>query len=561
MRKIRCLFNKIPKYVYILLFISFILFIPALINQGIHGDDATFHIVNIMAMNENSSFFELPTRIRPLTANNFGYGSGIFYPQLIHMIILYIWKIFQIVNVPLSACIILFMFIFTFITSIFMRKLLYKYTSNSVVSTLGSIFYITYPYFIADIYRRSAYGEIISFLALPMIFLAIYNLLNEDNKIKFYIYFVLGFYLLFASHLISSIYVTLFTGIFILCHGKKIFKKNILIPFIVASLIAVFLSFDYIVPIFEHKFLGNYMVFQDSYMYSRNSVIDSVLPISNLFILGDKIATYIPIFILLLIGFMFYNFKKVKNIVDSKIIFGLSIVFVLAILLVTVPFIWKISPSILIMIQFAWRNCTYIGFSSCILASFGLLMFSKKYFKIVSISSLILILVSLIFLLINPVYTPKVNKIFSYRDGGMGWSREYLPKNAYDNLDYFLDRDNEIKLVSGNANIKVLNDNTPNLKFSIKTSDKVIVEIPRLYYLWYKIDLTDKDNQKTNINFYENDNGFIEFVVSESGIINVKYEKTLLSNVSYIVSTLTFGFFIGFICISYDLERKKLKAK
>ena len=85
--KLRYLLNKVPKYIYVLLFISFIVVLPARINLGVFGHDSAFHMMNILSMDFNTSLFEFPTRIRPFIANGFGYGTGIFYPQLFHFLV------------------------------------------------------------------------------------------------------------------------------------------------------------------------------------------------------------------------------------------------------------------------------------------------------------------------------------------------------------------------------------------------------------------------------------------------------------------------------------------
>ncbi len=538
--------KKIPKYIYVLFIVSFLLFIPALIFHGIHGDDGTFHFVNIMAMKSNSSLFQLPTRIRPLTANDLGYGSGIFYPQLIHLIILYIWKVLAIVHLPVSVAVIVFLFFFTFITGIFMRKLLYALTKKDVISTFGSIMYITYPYFIADIYRRNAYGEIISFLSLPIILLGIYYLLYKEDKLKFYLCFVIGFYMLFGSHLISSIYVTLFIGIFLLCQGKKVFKKEVIGHLALASVIAVLLSLDYIVPIFEHKMLGEYMVFQKDYMYSRESVANSVLSIKDLLRPGKWLTSQIPLFIIGLVGFLGLSYKKVKKAENRQFILGGVIIAVVALIMILVPAFWKIAPSILVMTQFAWRNCAYLGFALCLLATFGLLFVPKKFLKPVLIISMILIVVNSVYTFSNKDYTLRKNFNFSINLGGMGWEKEYLPKKAFDDLDELLERDHEVRVVSGEGKVKIIKNNTPYLSFSITTNTNTTVEIPRLYYLWYRISLVDENGKATRLSYEENDKGLIQFDVPKSGVVNVQYQKTLISTISGIISILTWIIFIFF---------------
>ena len=115
--KLRYLLNKVPKYIYVLLFVSFIVVLPARINLGVFGHDSSFHMMNILSMDFNTSLFEFPTRIRPLIANDFGYGTGIFYPQLFHFLVFAILKIVKLFNpFYLSSMISLniFLFLLTF---------------------------------------------------------------------------------------------------------------------------------------------------------------------------------------------------------------------------------------------------------------------------------------------------------------------------------------------------------------------------------------------------------------------------------------------------------------
>lgn len=556
--KIKKVLNYIPKYIYVLFFITLIIYYPATVNDGVFGHDSAFHATNIFVMERNTSLFELPTRIRPIIANDFGYGSGIFYPELFHISVLIIMKIIKVLNIPnifLANCINIYLFLFTFITSIVMRKLLYKYTSNSKISTIGAILYILYPYFIDDIYVRSAYGELIVFLSLPLIFLGLNYLFNENKKINFYICFILGFYLLFSSHVLSSLYTTIFTGIFILMNVKKLFKNKNIIHLLIASIFAVLLSLNYLVPILEHSILGNYMAFESNYMSSRHKVFSSILPFDNLFIVSDWLDAFIPMTLVLLTVFLFIKYKKVIKKIDSNIIKGHLLIVIVASILITVPFIWMLLPSMFIKIQFAWRNCAYIGFSICILATLGLLMIPKKYFKIVTISTLVISLITFAIIIYLPNHIVDRN-IWVSNVAGMGVEKEYLPKNTYLNMDYFDTRDKEVHIVKGDAETKILEDDTPYLKFKVNTKKQVTVEIPRLYYLWYDINLLDENKNKINLEFYENEVGFIEFIIPKSGVVTVEYKKTFISTIATIISFVSI-FILGLYL--YILNKNKLK--
>ena len=55
-----------------------------------------------------------------------------------------------------------------------------------------------------------------------------------------------------------------------------------------------------------------------------------------------------------------------------------------------------------------------------------------------------------------------------------------------------------------------------------------------------------------NINYYENENGFIEFEIDKSGTITVSYSGTFLYNIAKIVSVVSI---VAFVII---LNKKKI---
>ena len=553
--KLRYLLNKVPKYIYVLLFVSFIVVLPAKINSGVFGHDSSFHMMNILSMDFNTSLFEFPTRIRPLIANGFGYGTGIFYPQLFHFLVFAILKIVKLFNpFYLSSMISLniFLFLLTFLISLSMRTLLHKYTSNKVVSTIGAILYILYPYFITDIYVRSAYPELFVFLSLPLIFLGLYYLFNENNKYKFYIFFVLGFSLIFSSHLISSVYTIIFTGIFILCNFKKLFKNKNIIHLGIASIFVLLITLDFLVPILEHKLFGNYLVFNEYIMSSKNSVSHSTLPFDFLFIVSDSIGFYIPMSLFLLALFGLFNIKKLKQYIDSSTIIGYFLIFIISFFLVISSDIWFMIPSFLINIQFAWRLCGYICFSICVMAAFGLSLIPKRYFKIVSISSIVISLLAFLFMIYYPNHIIIENEVIDFNLGA-GVQKEYLPVNTFHNLFYFNTRNKDVLVINGDAKTKILENDTPYLKFKIDTEKESLVEIPRIFYLWYNITLTDQNKNKIKLDYYENEYGFIEFLVPESGIVTVEYKKSLISFIAAFISIISLFIFPIYL---YILKRK-----
>ena len=130
---------------------------------------------------------------------------------------------------------------------------------------------------------------------------------------------------------------------------------------------------------------------------------------------------------------------------------------------------------------------------------------------------------------------------------GMGHSKEYLPVNSYKNLEYFNTKEKTIKC--NNCNYIIKENNSKKMVFEITSTDKQIIELPRLYYTGYE--LRDKNNHQ--INFYENSNGLIEFVGSNNKYTLI-YKGPILYRISVVTGIITA---ITLIAINIYIKSKK----
>ena len=178
--------KKITKHKYIILIflVTLIIFLNLFINPRYYGHDTIFHTANIIELSKTINIKNiLGNNIISLKSNPFGYGTWLFYPKLPHLLGAYLYKIFDIYT---SMKIVYF--IITFLSAIAIYTLSKKIFNTKKIAFLSSIIYITIPYHICEIYIRDAFAENFMFLAVPLIFLGLYNLLDNDYK-KFYIYF------------------------------------------------------------------------------------------------------------------------------------------------------------------------------------------------------------------------------------------------------------------------------------------------------------------------------------------------------------------------------------
>lgn len=136
--------------------------------------------------------------------------------------------------------------------------------------------------------------------------------------------------------------------------------------------------------------------------------------------------------------------------------------------------------------------------------------------------------------------------------GAMGLSREYLPVKVKENLEYFNNRNQDIIIKKGSAETNIIENKTPYLQFKINietNNEEVKLELPRIYYMGYEIKLKTSDGNEEKIDYYENENGFMEFGINKSGIIIIDYKGTTLNKIANIISILMIIIYLIFVFV------------
>ena len=187
---------KTSKYINIytitIFLFSLFMFLPMFFNYFL-GDDTTFHAANISARGLNLSNVFL--KILPEVGNNLGYGIGIFYPMLPHLLGGLILNFISIFGLGEYATLKILKFIVIFGSGIFMYLFSSKLFKSKNHGLIASLFYISSSYFFTDIYSRDALNESFVFIFIPLIFLGIYYLFQEkvrhNHKVKYYLEIIL----------------------------------------------------------------------------------------------------------------------------------------------------------------------------------------------------------------------------------------------------------------------------------------------------------------------------------------------------------------------------------
>ena len=548
--------NK-SKYIIVIFIFSIIIMLIDLPNGYIKGHDTDFHLSNITAIVDMLSWDNLTVQ-EPLkyVGNNFGYGTRFFYPPLPHLTAAYITKIltvFNIDNVAIGMRITQWLTLFA--SGITFYLLSIKIFKSKKISMLLSLFYMTAPYHLAEIFVRDAFSEMFIPIAIPLIILGLLYLVEKNYKL-FFTCFISGYTIAIYSHLAMTIYFTLiFLVTFFIIYFKQIFTKKHILYLIFASIIILLLTASFWMPMLEIKIKGSYGVFMPYYMTSKGALRFSTISISELFAFNREIDFhYIRFNLQLFVTILFFIsiifiFKK-KMWKQKEWLFLLAFT-ILSSIMITSLFPWYYTPDILQTLQFPWRLALYIAFGVILISGIALKQIeNKKYFNII-IGILLVLTLAGTYIYTDHLEESQIDINNINNEKCMGNQAEYLPEKAIKNKDYFDNRSNDIIIQSGSAEINIISDNVPDLTFEANISEKTTIELPRLYYMGYTLKLNDKTIELT-----ESENGFLQATIDESGTYVLTYSKTTVMKIANILSLGTFIFIIVFII---NLKRKKRK--
>lgn len=558
--KINNIKNKlfsIDKNYYILIFMSLILIGPLLSYFYVNGHDTMFHLSNSNILHnclKNGTLNIFDLKILNSSANNFGYGIGLFYPRLCHSIIAYITSITNDIIISVK----IYQFIVTILSGVFMYKLIKRVFNNKNAALIGSLFYICSPYFMSEFYVRSALAESLIFIFTPMIFLGIYDYLFLNNKLNFYLFFVIGFVGVINSHLVTGIFLVMLLIIFLLFNMRKILKKEVIFNFILASILVLILSSPFLIPMLHHKLFGDYAVFVENYMGSPSWAYGTALNLSDYFSItfnekNNGITFYLNIIMFVMAIYSIINYKKiVKKIGNNKFILPIIILTLLTFVFSTKLVPWNKFFSVFLLIQFPWRLELFSVFFLSILSSSLVMLWNDIKLDLYKP----IIIIATVFIALTSIDYSKINYLNQYdlsRDP-MGSQMEYLPTSTMNNIEYFNSRDYGLLVKDGSANIEILNNWVPYLDANIKIKNNVTIELPRLFYYGYQITLENENGIKS-IEYFENENGFIEIKLNESGYLKVDYAGTKLYRFCNLLSFFTILLIITYIVFKFIKKR------
>lgn len=534
----------------IIVFVALILALPMCSSKlNVYFDDGIQHIARAYGTFQSIKEQGLYPNIISSFTNNFGYSWNLFYGSLSTFGIILINLICHSYITSYK----IFTFIVLIFSGIFMYKFVFAVTQNKNTALLSGIIYLTFPYHLTDLYTRNALGEFVSFIFIPLVFLGLYNLLNNTEN---HYYLTFGAAGLILTHNLSTLITAFFAIIYLIMHYKSLKETRVKQALILNIVFIVLITAFFWAPFLETKFSADYQVYEKDAMASSKSVSSYALLIPQLFATNPN-NTYtfeLGIHIIVMLCFSVMTIKLLDYKLKKQYIFAL-ISGIISLVMATNIFPWKIMPSIILMIQFPWRMLAFVGFFASFICAVNMSVVIKKF----NIRDVLIIgAISTIYVCALNGFVPYTDNIYdidSYELGIMTGKEvevvagtgkaEYLPKKAFDNRFYIATREDVIYVLSGKAIIEDEEKNGTSYKAKIRTiEEETVFELPYIYYPGYEV-LADG----MIIENFETDNGFLGIKLDKNDTVQleVKYTGTKVMMGSMfisIVGIITFGIYV-----------------
>lgn len=431
-----------------------------------------------------------------------------------------------------------------------------KLSKNKYISTLSAILYMTMPYHLTDVYIRNAFGETLSFIFIPLVFLGLYNLFNKE---KYDWLLCVGSVGLVLTHNLMTFLTAIFSIIYLFINLAKFKDKSILKKFIINLLLIICICSFFILPMLQTYFVGNYQVYQKDAMFSVQNFINNALDLKSLFY-TDSNSTFVFEIGLHILIMLFASIFAIKDVLKSS--FNKEYILFLALGILTLwmstkYFPWKIFGGIFNIVQFPWRFLVFSNFFFAIICAINMGVIIKK-FKLIDVLfiSFITILYIMLFVDFIPLTSIDITNISKLDLGivnenqseainGMG-KGEYLPANSNNNRLYILNRSHDVLILQGNAYVENSEKNSQFFKCIVNNiNNDTILEFPYIYYPGYLVKINGK-----SFDTFESDNGFLAVKLDNTGVfdIEINYNGTNLMHLSNLISGIGVLLFFIYVC-------------
>lgn len=536
------------------------------------GDDMMFHLMRIGELaKEFDRGMGFPVYMFRDVYSYYGYPIPIFYCSFF----LYPFAVLVCLGLEALAAykvMVIAILISAYFSAFFCLK---RWRGDKPLAIAGAFVYGIQPYFLIDLFVRSAIGEALAFIFIPLVLLGFWLVISKGNDIEAITYLAVGMTGIICSHVITTVLMTIMLVAILVteCIKRKI-TLGIVLRLLVAAGLCLLLSLWFIAPLLEQILTMTFRAEAgNGFVNESVDLVSLILPMHLNIVLSSATHIYFrPVqvggAVLLLIAFVIYLVSRgYLKLISQKAKFLIDLYFFLVICLM-VPYIWTSLGNVLGFIQFPWRIyviCSVIGSMAIILAldSVRKREFYKGVLTICTISAVyVLITFFAYFMLRGMLYNVTVGRIGT-ENVGVVYTTEtsddlYLSDRV--SSDTFAND----RIVSVQAGDKIASDYTIDTKsgvVSMTITDNNCdtmqwVEFPFLMYKGY-IAYNEDDHSEYSVRM--SDKGLVEVLIPEHAVgkIIVYYSGTGIQKTSFYISTCSIAIWV----IILILARKGLLCK
>ncbi|WP_272796668.1 DUF6541 family protein [Butyrivibrio sp. DSM 10294] len=517
------------------------------LHEGLSGHypDLMYHLLRIESVKDSLVHGEYPAKIYTMFYGGYGYGSPLFYPD----IMLVIPAILRLIGISPVRTWKYFALILCFIASVTNYLSLTYITKNKKMSMAGTFMIMLSQFYLADLHNRVGLSEYMAYIFLPILFAAVYDFfVYEKHYLKLFVVAATG---LLLTHTIMTFLGVCFCVVFFGIHlirqlvtspkalNKSAFRIKKLAGLLLAGIGIIGLTAYYLFPMLEQ-------MVSDEFRYQTpwTQVGNNTQPFKNFLMVTGYFRgiAYVGVGIPLLLGVIF----TVKTIIFDEKDFSTKMFYwtgLGAFLLTTNVFPWKLlNGTIFNMIQFTYRLYPYAITS----LTLGLLMHLSHGLgndaRKKNLALTILILAACFFGVlqnrtVNDLEKFQIDTEYLCGNSNHTGKREWLSTKVQDDV-IDLSATRNVRCAEGE--IDFISDGSTTHSFEIVSAAELEYDVPLLFYKGYRAYL-ETDEKRINLPVLESDHGTV-LVSNRSGYtgnVIVEYGGTFVQKASLAVSIIT----------------------
>lgn len=521
-------------WIYLLfLFLSLLLLCYNYIGRDVmyRGDDFFFHLPRIEGIAEggrNGNFFQ---KINYSYLYGMGYATPLFYADLF----LYPAALMRLIGLSVSSTLIIYLTIVNFAAFVIAYHSFKAYKNDVKSALLFAVLYGTSTYRLCDLIDRFALGELLALTFLPLAFLGVWKVVNDDSK-KYYLLSI-GMACLILSHSLSAFIFAFFIFLYLIPNIMNFIKeKTRILDMMKAVGLTVLLCLGFLLPMGEQ-------LLDQSFYFQKNQVAylsDGAESVGYYLEMAFKDNGFnnlglLPFVLAVLMLVMFFKLSGLSK----KLLILAVVFFIFATNLIPYELL---DYSIFNSIQFPWRFFMMVTLLVYwVFADSADRLFTQAFLtKTLIYGSLALTSGLLIHHVIYPYYEDRfVSKqdVVNTAEGNyLGWGMEYLPSklDSDDLQDSIGTIWNDNNIVFSNAKQEYGKITLDYQTMGVNEEQRIV--FPFLYYKGYQARTDEGKVEVTNSDLVP---GLCEVSLQGSGTLVIQYKATLVQILSAIVSVLS----------------------